>query len=93
MSTTRRPAEDIIAAELNRILRQELTQGLRGIFEGILGQGQGGSRSPPCGGSRLIGFSTVANSNIKCNRVPKACPVRYDRTMQRQETNLGLHPY
>lgn len=41
MSTYRRNPEDIVTAELSRILRQELTQGLRGIFEGLLGQGQG----------------------------------------------------
>lgn len=41
--TTCRPSDDIFAAELNRLLRQELTQGLRGVFEGLLGQGQGGS--------------------------------------------------
>ena len=43
MSTTRRPVEDIVGVELNRILRQELTQSLRGVFDGLLGQGQGGS--------------------------------------------------
>lgn len=42
MSTTRRPADDIVTAELSRLLRQELTQGLRGVFEGLLGQGEGG---------------------------------------------------
>lgn len=36
---TRRPAEDIFTSELSRLLRQELTQGLRGVFEGMLGQG------------------------------------------------------
>ncbi len=40
--TTRRSPEDVVATELNRLLRQELTQGLRGIFEGLLGQGQAG---------------------------------------------------
>ena len=41
MTRYRRNPEDIVTAELSRILRQELTQGLRGIFEGLLGQGQG----------------------------------------------------
>lgn len=41
MTGTRRPAEDIITAELSRLLRQELTQGLRGVFEGMLGGGGG----------------------------------------------------
>lgn len=40
--TSRRPVEDIVSSELNRLLRQELGQGLRGIFEDLLGQGQGG---------------------------------------------------
>ncbi len=40
--STGRPIEDIVTTELNRILRQELTQGLRGVFEDLLGQGQGG---------------------------------------------------
>ena len=40
--STRRPVEDIVTSELNRLLRQELTQGLRGVFEDLLGQGQGG---------------------------------------------------
>lgn len=37
----RRPAEDIVTGELSRLLRQELTQSLRGVFEGMFGQGQG----------------------------------------------------
>ncbi len=40
MNTTRRPVEDLVSAELGRLLRQELTQGLRGVFEDLLGQGQ-----------------------------------------------------
>lgn len=51
MSGTRRPSEDIVAAELGRLLRQELTQGLRGVFEDLLGQGQGG------------GLQVVVNNN------------------------------
>lgn len=42
---TRRPAEDLIAAELSRLLRQEITQGLRGVFDDIFRpqmQGHGG---------------------------------------------------
>lgn len=35
MTSTRRPAEDIVSGELTRLLRQELTQGLRGLFEGM----------------------------------------------------------
>jgi hypothetical protein len=42
MSQTRRPAEDIIAAQLEGLLRRELTQGLRGVFEDLLGRGGGG---------------------------------------------------
>lgn len=42
MTNSRRPSEDIITADLSRMLRQELTQGLRGVFEDLLGQGAGG---------------------------------------------------
>lgn len=39
--STGRPVEDIVATELNRLLRQELAQGLRSVFGEMLGQGQG----------------------------------------------------
>lgn len=52
MTNSRRPPEDIVTAELSRLLRQELTQGLRGMFEGMLGSGGGGG-----------GLQVVINNN------------------------------